>query len=154
MRAVRRTDCLGAVYRRPSPGTGLVGHKAWTGVAGLWNPVHGVTRVRRSTAKRPLDWVEEGPLHPCLVTDAGISHPMSRSRRSDRAPWRTPEERITGLPIPTGSDPLRLFLSGLVGLVAGRRWSPYPDLGEALAPAGHSEPDDASARVRVRRLPF
>ena len=49
---------------------------------------------------------------------------------------------------------MRLFLSGLVGLVAGRRWSPYPDLGEALAPAGHSEPDDASARVRVRRLPF
>ena len=26
---------------------------------------------RHRYAKRPLGWVEEGPLHPCLVTDVG-----------------------------------------------------------------------------------
>ena len=29
-------------------------------------------RLRQAaTTERPLDWVEEGPLHPCLVTDVG-----------------------------------------------------------------------------------
>ena len=27
---------------------------------------------RHRCAKRPLGWVEEGPLHPCLVTDVGV----------------------------------------------------------------------------------
>ena len=40
------------------------------GVAGLRHPVQ--SRGPGQHAKRPLDWVEEGPLHPCLVTDAGV----------------------------------------------------------------------------------
>jgi hypothetical protein len=31
----------------------------------------GVTGTPSRYAERPLDWVEEGPLHPCLVTDVG-----------------------------------------------------------------------------------
>jgi hypothetical protein len=60
-------------------------------------------------AERPLDWVEEGPLHPCLVTDVGafsVIPPKCGEAvapgHSLAVPWRG--ERGGG---PVGSDALR-----------------------------------------------
>ena len=79
-------------------------------VAGLGHQVPGGEGTPSRYAERPLDWVEEGPLHPCLVTDVG-AFPVIPPKcgeavapgHSPAVPWRG--ERGGG---PVGSDALRL----------------------------------------------
>ena len=72
------------------PHAPAAGDDAWANVVGLGHPFHW-HRVRRSChAERPLDWVEEGPLHPCLVTDVGVPTYTPGARRTVRDPGAAP----------------------------------------------------------------